>query len=1192
MRRHILTLALLLCCLADAAAQGFYNLTAEQVKIDSILPSFNYSQPLGCNYTDSVYEVSIDYPEFIDMTPTDIARYRKITTDTLPPMPRITTGVSVERRKGSFDVSFVPLVFREGKFQKLVSFKLTVTSRPAGDGRRGAMARAGQTVSGRYADHSVLRSGSWAKIRVPKSGVYQITDDLVRQAGFSDPAKVKVYGYGGALQPEMLTEDYLTATDDLRQVPVCTVGGKRLFYAQGPITWNAQNNRVRNPYSDYGYYFLTDNQDEEPLSIDSEAFVDSFYPSGDFSNTLYETDNFAWIASGRNLYDSKLYAINTPNEYTVNSTGTSSAGTVRVVLAALSRSSSSPATISVNDSVVGTIAVDLTKDEYQYAVEATRTFSVNNLKASNKITITQTGGGTMRLDYIVVHNDTPAEAPALESGTFAVPEFVYRITNQDHHADTPVDMVIIIPTTQKLLSQAERLKKLHEDSDGMSVRIVPADELYNEFSSGTPDATAYRRYMKMLYDRAATDEEMPKYLVLFGDGTWDNRMLTSNWRNSSPDDFLLCFESENSLSKTKSFVSDDFFCMLDDGESIGTINSYTGKPDVAVGRFPVRTAEEAKIMVDKVETYIANSNAGTWQNTVVFLGDDGNQNIHMISADKLATMVENSNPALDVKRIMWDAYNRVSSATGNTYPDVERLVRQYMSDGALMINYTGHAGANGLSHEYAIKLNDFRNAVSSCLPLWVTAACDVMPFDGSEENIGEVAVLNSKGGAVAFYGTARTVYSNPNEDMNIAFTREALTPGVAIGEAARRAKNYLVSPQVAGDGKDLTENKLQYALLGDPALKLAIPTLSVAIDSIGGVAADGTESITLKAGEAVKVSGHIEDGGREATDFNGTVTTTVADVMELVTCKLNNTVTVNNEGATWAFTYNDRPNVLFRGTNSVSDGRFTFSFAVPKDISYGDGSGRILAYAVSDNKERTANGYNENFTINGSSDLSRDSIGPSIYCYLNSSSFVNGGNVNSTPYFAAELYDEDGINSSGNGVGHDLQLVIDGDPSQTYVLNDYFSYEFGSYTNGTLGYSIPQLSPGRHKLLFRAWDILNNSSTAELSFNVVEGLEPNLVNVEATKNPATTSTTFRIIHDRAGCNIDVVLDIFDMSGRHLWSRAESATCAGNTFETDWDLTVDGGRRLGTGVYLYRARVSCEGSSYASKAKKLIIISNK
>ncbi len=230
--------------------------------------------------------------------------------------------------------------------------------------------------------------------------------------------------------------------------------------------------------------------------------------------------------------------------------------------------------------------------------------------------------------------------------------------------------------------------------------------------------------------------------------------------------------------------------------------------------------------------------------------------------------------------------------------------------------------------------------------------------------------------------------------------------------------------------------------------------------------------------------------------------------------------------------------------------------------------------------------------LNGSLETLRDSIGPSVYCYLNSSSFTNGDEVNATPYFVAEINDENGINSTGNGIGHDLELIIDGEMSKTYVLNDFFEFDFGSFKSGRLGYSIPQLEPGEHKLLFRAWDILNNSTTSELTFTVAKSVKPRLFDVDCTKNPATTSTTFRIMHDRAGSEIDVVLDIFDMSGRHLWSNATKGVSANNILNIDWDLTVNGGRRLGTGVYLYRVRISCDGSSYASKAKKLIIISNK
>ena len=954
------------------------------------------------------------------------------------------------------------------------------------------------------------------------------------------------------------------------------------------MSWSSSNDRVRNYYSDYGYYFLTES-DEPAATLDSAAFASSFYPSGDDNNTLYEVDDYAWYQGGRNLYDSQVLPLGTACDYQLSSPSTSGRGSVRVVLSAYGASS---ATVSVNDSVVGTINIS-SSDEYDAMRVSSGQYSVSNLTSSNKITITETSGGTMRLDYIALHSNEPKEAPRLSSASFPVPEYVYNITNQDLHAHGPADMVIIISTSQHLREQAERLAALHEQADSMRVRIVPADEIFNEFSSGTPDATAYRRYMKMLYDRAETEADMPKYLVLFGDGAWDNRMVTQGWRGYSPDDFLLCFESDNSYNHIDCYVSDDFYCMLDDGETIQDGNSrYScyGKPDVAVGRFPVRTATEAGIMLDKLEQYMSNANAGAWQNTIVLMGDDGNNNVHMVTADRVANMVMADHPQYNVRKIMWDAYNREVTSTGNSYPDVVRLVKQYMANGALVMNYNGHGSANSISHEQVLVLSDFQSAVSSNLPLWVTAACDILPYDGLEDNIGEAAVLNPRGGAVAFYGTTRTVFTSYNENMNMAFMRELLDDSeglVSVGEAARRAKVYLVEAQSGGD---VTVNKLQFTLLGDPAMKLAMPTLGAVVDSIGGVAVGEGGTVRLGAGSEVVVRGRILDGNATASGFNGTLTATVSDAEQEVVCKLNNTDP--NDGSDEAFVFTDRSSVVFKGSNTVSDGQFEFSFVVPKDIMYSDGNGLINIYAVNDDCTKTAAGASSAITFNGSAELSPDSVGPAIYCYLNSSSFTNGSYVNPTPYFVAEVSDEDGINASGGGVGHDLQLIIDGDMSQTYVLNDYFSFDFGSYKSGTIGFSIPTLSEGEHRLQFRAWDVLNNSSTSELTFRVARGVEPSIIDVECTENPAVTATTFRIIHDRIGSELDVVLDLFDMSGRHLWAYSETDVPTDNVLTIDWDLTVGGGRRLGTGVYLYRVRASCDGSSYTSKTKKLIIISNK
>ena len=1189
MRRYLIVMATLLLSVM-AHAQHFFNLTADEVKIDSVLPCFSYQQALGPHYADSVYEVSIAYPEFMEMSKGDIARYQTITTEVPPTLPNVEQFVSVVRKEGVLNVSFVPVVFRDGKYQKLVSFMLDVKATAPGHSRTPSPFTFHRSPSSsRYAAHSVLAEGKWAKIRVGETGIYQLTDALIRQAGFSNPSKVRIYGYGGALQDEQLTGDYLSSIDDLKEVPTCVVGGRRLFYAVGPVNWssNTAMARTRNPYSDYGYYFLTE-AEGEPQTMDSVTFKASSYPLPNDYHDLYEVDNYAWYHGGRNLYEKEKLTIGSNRDVVLPAVHNTTAK-VDVVL---SFNSKFEATIALNGTSLGSMvpgssAVDASgnlRDGLAFAALSTWTFDLPadalNHEGNNTFTLRQTSGGDVRIDYVSLRYESPKPFTDLTSSSLPVPEYVYGITNQDHHADAQADMVIIVPASQKFTDQAERLKSLHETYDNLRVNIVPADELYNEFSSGTPDATAYRRYMKMLYDRAESDADMPRYLLMFGDGAWDNRMLSSDWRSLSPEDFLLCYESENSYSQFYSYVTDDYFCLLDDDEGDVTRQGI----DAAVGRLSARTANEAKIVVDKIYDYRTNAHAGAWQNTLCFMGDDGDNNLHMTDADTVATSVHNLYPDFDIKKIYWDAYTRVSTSTGNRFPEVEDLVRQQMQAGALVMNYSGHGSVYIMSHEQSVKKSYFSERMSLRLPLWVTASCDIMPFDGQQENFGELAMFNDYGGSIAFFGTTRTVYSRYNRLINKVFMRYVLSSPngkrMSMGEAVRQAKNGFASSGIEME----RINRMHYALLGDPALILAAPTLQATVDSINGQlvsAQTGSSICQLKAGSVATVKGHIEG----QPSFNGLVTFIVRDVEEKVSGKQNDAST------TYAFTFKDRPNTIYTGRDSVKNGEFTIRFSVPQDISYSDKTGLFLVYAVSSDKTQEAHGRNENFTLSGSVEGVNDGIGPSIYCYLNSDRFNNGGTVNSTPYFYAELSDKDGINVAGSGIGHDLELIIDGDMNKTYNLNEYFQYNFGDYCSGNVGYSLPELTSGEHKLLFRAWDVQNNSSTAELTFVVDARQEPSLQSVICTKNPATTYTQFIVTHDRNGSSMDVELEIFDTSGRKLWGKTESGIPTDNTYTIDWDLTTSSGSRLRTGVYLYRVLISSNGSSQASEAKKLIVLGN-
>lgn len=1168
-----------------ASAQKFFNLTSEEVKVDSVLPQFIYSYPLEGDYQDSTYTVEVKYPEYIDMPAAYIANYNRISGAALPQQVIVKQRISECRKKAVLIVLFSPLVFRDNKYQMLVSFMLQVKARQLKRSQRNTRlrSRASGENADVYAKHSVLATGKWAKIRVAESGVHQLTESVVRQAGFSNINKVKIYGYGGNLQSEALYANDLKELDDLKEVPQYVVDGKHYFYAKGPVSWGSPNSiqRIRNFYSDYGYYFITQ-ADDEAATLDSAAFMSAYYPQPEAYHSLYEVDGFSWMPGGRNLFDPTEIKVGGMQQVVITNTTGSGDGKLTVAV-----TSGSNGTVNVlkNGALLGTVALQKTGDvDYQQGVEAFATYSLTDLREKDTISICPQTGSSVHLDYVQVTWQEPIPFVGF-NGKIPAAQYVYGITNQDHHSDEAVDMVIIIPTSQKLLKQAKRLKEFHETHDGLRCVIVPADELYNEFSSGTPDANAYRRYLRMLYDKAKTEADMPKYLLMFGDCVWDNRMRASDCKSLNADDYLLCYESDDSFCKVHCFVSDSWLGILGEGKGANPMEELQ---DVGVGRFPVSTSDEAKIMVDKVVNYATNANAGSWQNTLMFMGDDGNANVHMADADEVADFTSELYPGYLVKKVMWDAYTRVTSSTGNTYPEATKIIKQQQATGALVMDYAGHASETQMSHENVLTISDFGAFRNSNLPLWVTACCDIMPFDGVASNIGETAVLNENGGAVAFYGTTRTVYADRNKYINRAFMRRVLSrvdgKPVTLGEAHRLAQNDVMMGAVKGNEQDRSENHLQYALLGDPALSLNQPTMQIVVDSINGISCDQTDVIAkLKAGSIAKVVGHVEGH----TGFKGVVTATVRDSRDLITCKLNNTL--KDEGADVAFTFYDRQKTLYHGSDSVRNGKFAFTFAVPKDINYSDSTGLINFFAVNADKSLLVQGVSDKFVVGGSEELRNDSIGPSIYCYLNSPSFVDGGSVNTTPYFVAQVTDKDGINAAGSGIGHDLQLTIDGDMAKTYVLNDNFSYDFGTYTSGTTYYSIPKLSPGKHQLTFRAWDIQNNSSQVKLNFNVVKGLSPTLFDVGVTANPAKTSTTFIVSHDRAETNMNVVIELFDTSGRQIWRHVENGVSTTGTYTVSWDLTIDGGRPLHTGVYLYRVRISTDGSSYVSKTRKLIVL---
>ena len=506
-----------------------------------------------------------------------------------------------------------------------------------------------------------------------------------------------------------------------------------------------------------------------------------------------------------------------------------------------------------------------------------------------------------------------------------------------------------------------------------------------------------------------------------------------------------------------------------------------------------------------------------------------------------------------------------------------------------MVNYSGHGSPDVLSHELVISKADMEQLRSPRLPLWVTVSCDITPFDNSTMSFGEYAFLNPKGGAIALMTSTRTTYSEQNRRINYFFSnylfgRDTNNRRHRLGDAIRLAKCNLITTEDVLL-QDKSENKLNYFLMGDPALIIGNTDYGMTVDEINGVAIDEGHDIVLKAGQRVSVKGHVTTfEGKYASDFTGVMYASVFDNIEEVVCRNN-----ADEDIT-PLIYHERTKKLFVGSDSVRNGEFNFTFRVPMDINYSSESGLINLYAMNDTRNREANGTFDGFMLGGTvEDLSTDNIGPKIHLYLNSPGFITGDPVNETPRLTVLLEDPDGINTVGNSIGHDLIAIIDGKASMTYNLNDYYISDLGDYTHGTISYMLPELDEGMHTLMFRAWDMMNNSSIATVDFEVVKGLRPRILEASTTHNPARQHTTFVLVHDRPETEVTISVEVFDFSGRTLWQHTEQASTPDNSYSTDWNLCASSGQPLSSGIYLYRVTVTSASGKSTSRTYKLTIL---
>lgn len=1108
-----------------------------------------------------------------------------------------------------------------------------------------------------YTERSVLSEGRIVKIQVGETGIYAITYDQLKSWGLQ-PEKVRVLGYGGNMLYENFT---LSKWDDLPSVAfymhkgadnVFGSGDYILFYGRGSIGWEYGAKRwrhTRNPYSDYGYYFLSDSAGEQRLIAMAETLSDSGAADVDWFTRclLHEEEKVNLIdksgvnGGGREFYGESLsesantlkLTFNTQrvrrdmtmtctaqlaasakqkSQFTLSMAGSNASTTVSgigddfyerakcdsIIMSVMATTSgtqtlrlqyagSSSSDVGYLNYVELLVPMDMVMQERELPIVNTAhiyqnyntrfllsspTATTQIWRVTNGVDIQQMPTTLMpdgRLSW--VGSNAQAEmymAVNVGATGWRQPTYVGVIDNQNLHALSDIDYVIICP--EEFLQPAIRLAEKHEQVDHLTWAVVTDQQVYNEFSSGTPDVTAYRWLVKMLYDRAEGDaSKQPKNLLLMGCASFDNRNLLGN---VSGDSRLLVFQAKNSVDETKAYGMDDYCGFLQDNSGVdtrGRFNEGRAKMDIGVGRLPVYTLEQANQVVDKLCLYMDDRVLGKWKNQICFLADDGDHGLHVQTADKGAEVLCRENPNFVVHKLYLDAYTQEVMASGERYPLAKNQFDNLMNNGVLYMNYSGHGGYNNITSELFMTTKDIRNMSNVNRAFWSLATCSFSHFDSGVVSAGEEAVLNPRGGAIGVFSACRTVYATQNTVLNknlcdtLFGHTNVFSYHMTLGQAVAAAKNQT--------GTDT--NKLPYVLLADPALRLNYPT-DYAVRTI-------SQPDTLFALTEHTICGYIQDAsGDTATWFNGPMDFTIWDKMQQVQTNDNDELNDYNKVH---LTFDDYPNTLFAGQTTVIDGKFQFTFMVPRDIRYEYGNGRIVYYAYDEQSSEEAVGYFHDLIVGGSSTVEIvDTLGPELHIYLNNPAFCDGDQTYEFPHFFAEIYDEHGINTVGSGIGHDLMMVIDEDPKLTFVLNDYFMAQNNSYQRGMISYKMPEMTEGAHSMTFRAWDLLNNSSTALLNFQVVKGLDPTIYQVISYPNPVSMTgvLNFQIEFDQPNEVVHTEIRLFDLSGRMLYESVQTGTKG-----LQWNMSEI---NAAPGVYVYQVKIQTPTSAFVSKAGKIII----
>jgi len=1202
------------------------------------------------------------------------------------------------------NVKVAAIKVENNKLYKLTSFNITQKSESIS-----ALSRGSNKLG---TSENPLKSGTFYKIKVDKSGIFKITKQFLQQNGINvaniNPKNFRIYGNGGIMLPEVNKDKRY---DALQENAIQVVGEDdgvwndndyALFYAQGPNGYNlfdrtngngvkrteyrrqiAPNNFI-NIYEDYSYYFI--NFDNGPgkrvQSVDQilpqdliTRYDDYQYINEEKFNLIklgrtwtgdviqgsrdiifntkspmqsddiirFKTQVIGYLAQSTNVKidvngskrdatlasDSQDFVPISHESSLTNQTGNS------IKFSYISNTSANPngsfyfdfaevqykEDLSFNNAQMNFRDYDIVTgsgDLYGFSVKNTsgleQIWDVSDITNARRVTNKSPQSSSFNFGYSADSPYFNNEFVAFKNSVAYEPVFVGRINNQDLSALKNVDYLMITQPTY--ISQAQRLADFHKKKF-TNVQVIDVNEIYNEFNSGSKDITAIRDFIT----RLNTTNGKLKYVLLLGDTSYDFKNRIAN--NT---DILPSYQSEYSGDVKASYVTDDYFVMT----APQTVTDLTQIPDLPIGRLPADNLQEAKTMIDKILAYNnalpGQSNPfGEWRMKLDFVADDDYEGAGTPSGvlGPFHYLVEyainqafgaGTKPEYNIRKLYMDAFPAVTSAGGQRYPQVNQAIVNDVGN-TLYLFYFGHGGINGWAQERILtstEVQGFNNftAVYSRFPFVSTITCEFTLWDEPATNsVGEQLIKLTTGGASTMITSSRAISVDYGRKFAPIFTEKMFVLNSddfsSIGDAHLAARRAYFGPFGYGGSTD----PLKVNYLGDPAMKMSRPKRLLKINTI-----DTPVPGKIRALDFVKISGQVmkADGVTKDDSFNGRAIINIFD--KKITKK-----TLNNDNIPEmkpVMEYTEEPSAIVKASGKVENGNYTVEFYVPKDINYEVGDGRILAYADNfDKSTPNPNAYdvftNQVQSVGGiNPDGINDSEPPAANLYMNNTNFANGGITDQNPMLLACVKDNMGINSTGAGIGHDITFILDGDVINTTSINDYFSpgdgngCNFGDlqdYQKGSVTFPLKSLKPGEHQLVFKVWDINNNSATSTLNFVVKDESERKLTvnRLLNWPNPFTNKTYVQFEHN---CDdvLDVNVQIYTITGKivRTLSTSISAEPFLQGFRTprqaiEWDGKDDFGDTVAKGTYIFKIfarsqnQEKCSGS--ATAVEKMVLL---